>query len=415
MSALDATVPPQPLGGADRSLRHALELIGVSLTLAYALFLVGGAVQGYWLIDTAGQAIANDFVNVWAAGKLVLEGQPAAAYDWTVHREVEFAAVEHTFDGYYGWHYPPVFLFVAAALATVPYLTAALLWIAVTLPAYVAAVRAIIGERLGVLMACAFPGVVWNVAAGQNGFLTAALIGGILLQLERRPLVAGLFLGLLTYKPQFGIIFPVVLACDGRWRVIVAATATAAACGIASVMAFGIESWRAFFEWMPVTSAAVFTDGRAGLNKLQSLFGVVRWLGGGMAVAWTAQALLVAVATMAVVMLWRRPARYEIKAAALAVAALLATPYLYIYDFPVLAIPLALVARVGLRDGFLAYELPALATACVLVLAFPFLAMPTGFAAIAIVAAVIGRRTVSPLSIPQTAGKMPLQGAPAHL
>ena len=54
------------------------------------------------------------------------QGQPAAAYDWTVHREVEVAAIEHDFDGYYGWHYPPTFLFVAAALATLPYLAALL-------------------------------------------------------------------------------------------------------------------------------------------------------------------------------------------------------------------------------------------------------------------------------------------------
>ena len=57
--------------------------------------------------------------------------------------------------------------------------------------------------------------------------------------------------------------------------------------------------------------------------------------------------------------LWRQRVRYEIKAAALAIAAMLATPYLYIYDFAVLAIPLAFLMKLGLRDGFLPYELPA--------------------------------------------------------
>ncbi len=394
MSAFDTSVPVPPYGDVRGSVRHSLELTGFALALAYALFLIGCAVQGYWLIDSAGQAIANDFVNVWAAGKLALEGQPAAAYDWTVHREVEVAAVEHNFDGYYGWHYPPTFLFVAAALATLPYLTAALLWLAVTLPAYVATVRTVIGERLGLLLACAFPGVIWNISAGQNGFLTAALIGGALVQIERRPILAGIFLGLLTYKPQFGILFPVVLAVDGRWRVIAAAAGTAAALGAASLWAFGTDSWRAFFEWMPVTSAAVFADGRAGLNKLQSLFGVVRWLGGDVSAAWIAQAALIAGAAVAVVLLWRRQARHEIKAAALAVAALLATPYLYIYDFPVLMISLAFLLRLGLRDGFLPYELAAMAAACAFVLVFPLLAMPTGFAAAVTVAALIARRAV---------------------
>ena len=53
--------------------------------------------------------------------------------------------------------------------------------------------------------------------AGQNGFLTAALIGGALGLLERRPALAGICLGLLTYKPQFGLLFPFVLIADRRW------------------------------------------------------------------------------------------------------------------------------------------------------------------------------------------------------
>jgi len=380
--------------------RHALELTGFALTLAYVLFLAGSAVQRYWLIDSAGLPIANDFVNVWAAGKLALEGQPAAAYDWTIHREAEVAALGHDFEGYYGWPYPPTHLFVAAALATLPYLTSLLLWSAATLPLYAAAVRAIIGERLGLLLACAFPGVIWNITANQNGFFTAALIGAFLLQMERRPILAGIFLGLLTYKPQFGILFPVVLAIDGRWRVIASAAATAAVLAAASLLAFGWESWHEFFAWMPVTSAAVFTDGRAGLNKLQSLFGLMRWLGVGMTGAWIAQGTLFACAAVAVLTLGRRRMSYEIKAAALAVAVMMATPYIYIYDFPMLAIPLAFLLRLGLRHGFLPYELFAMAVVCGLVLVFPFVAVQTGLAATIIVAAMIARRAAGELYLP---------------
>jgi len=380
-------------------IRHRLELTAFALALGYGLFLLGCVFQGYWLIDGARQPIANDFVNVWAAGRLVLDGHSAAAYDWTLHRAVEVAAVGHEFEGYYGWHYPPTFLFVAAALATLPYLAAALIWLAATLPAYVAAVRAIIGERIGILSACAFPGVVWNISAGQNGFLTAALIGGVLASLPRRPIVAGILLGLLTYKPQFGLLFPLVLLLEGNWRVLAAAAATAAVM-VAASLALGTDSWRAFVEWMPVTSTAVFADGRAGLNKLQSLFGVVRWLGGSMTAASVAQGLLVAGLALALAKLWRAAVRYEIKAAALAAASLLATPYLYIYDFPVLAIPLAFLLRVGLAEGFLPLEWPAIVAACALVLVFPALAMPTGFAAAIIVAVLVARRAAVELASP---------------
>ena len=85
----------------------------------------------------------------------------------------------------------------------------------------------------------------------------------------------------------------------------------------------------------------------------------------------------------------------EVKAAALATGALLATPYLYMYDFPVLMIPLAFLLPLGLRQGFLAGELAAMAAACGLVLIFPVVPVPTGFAAVVIVAAIIGRRVAA--------------------
>jgi arabinofuranan 3-O-arabinosyltransferase len=388
MAALDAALAARPKD----SVRHSLELIAFSLALAYAVFLAGSAFAGAWIIDDQGHLIDNDFIAVWAAGRLVLEGHPAAAYDWDLHRQIEIAAAGRDFASYYGWHYPPPPLFFAAALATLPYLAAWAVWMAVTLPAYVAAVRAIVGERIGIVLALGFPGVLWNISVGQNGFLTAALIGGTLVCLERRPVLAGVFLGLLTYKPQFGVLFPFVLMVDGRWRVLAAASVTAAALVVASILAFGLESWQAFLHWMPVTSEAVFAQGRANLMKMQSLLGVVRWLGGGMAAAWLAQGLVIAAALAGNMWLWRQKVRYEIKAAALAAGALLATPYLYIYDFPVLAVPLAFLMRMGLREGFLPWELAGIALACALILAFPVLAMPTGFAAAIVVGVLIARR-----------------------
>jgi arabinofuranan 3-O-arabinosyltransferase len=396
MAALDPALAAHPQDGQPQDqLRHSLGLIAFSAAFAYAVFLAASAFAGAWIIDDLGRLIDNDFIAVWAAGRLVLEGHPAAAYDWDLHREVEIAAAGRDFASYYGWHYPPPPLFVAAALATLPYLAAWAVWMAVTLPAYVAAVRAIIGERIGIVLALGFPGVLWNVSVGQNGFLTAALIGGTLVCLQSRPLLAGVFLGLLTYKPQFGVLFPLVLMIDGRWRVLASASVTAAALVAASILAFGLESWQAFFHWMPVTSEAVFAEGRANLMKMQSLLGVVRWLGGDMTAAWLAQGLLIAAALAGNMWLWRQLVRYEIKAAALSAGALMATPYLYIYDFPVLAIPLAFLMRIGLREGFLPWELAGIALACGLVLAFPVLSMPSGFVAAIVVAVMIARRAIN--------------------
>ena len=251
-----------------------ISLLGLTLALGYLAVLVTAALGGNFLLDGEGRPIANDFVNVWAAGRLALDGNPAAAYDWTLHKAAEVRAVGHDFANYYGWHYPPPFLFVAAALATLPYLVAALVWLAATLTAYAATLGGILRSRAGILLALGFPAALWNVTAGQNGFLTAALIGGTLGLLERHPALAGLCLGFLSYKPQFGLLFPIVLIADRRWLTIAVAALAAGGLAAASWLAFGSASWEAFLHWMPITGRVVLGEGAADWSRLQSLFGL---------------------------------------------------------------------------------------------------------------------------------------------
>jgi hypothetical protein len=82
-----------------------------------------------WIYDEHGLGVPTDFVNVWAAGKMVLEGHPALAYDWDLEKQVELALLKQDFIGYFAWHYPPPFLFVASLLAQFPYSVAFIGWI----------------------------------------------------------------------------------------------------------------------------------------------------------------------------------------------------------------------------------------------------------------------------------------------
>jgi arabinofuranan 3-O-arabinosyltransferase len=83
---------------------------------------------------------------------------------------------------------------------------------------------------------------------------------------------------------------------------------------------------------------------------------------------------------------------YPLKAASLAVGALLITPYLFLYDLMVLAIAVAFLVRTGLDEGFAPYELPALGLAAALLMIYPLLGAPTGFGATLVVATMIGCR-----------------------
>lgn len=372
--------------------RRLIATIGLALALGYLVVLAGTYLQGEFLTDRQGRPIANDFVDVYAAGRMALNGAAASAYDWPLHKAAEERAVGHAFADYYGWHYPPPFLLVAAVLALLPYVVAALIWLAATLAAYAATLRAIVGDRVGIFFALGFPAAIWNVTAGQNGFLTAALIGGALVSLQQRPALAGVFLGLLTYKPQFGLLFPLALIADRRWLTIAVAAAVAIGMAAASLMIFGLASWQAFFHWLPISSQIILGEGRADFGRMQSLYGLIRADGGGEALAWSVQAVGSLAAAVAIVWLWRSRAPFELKAAALAAAALIATPYIYMYDVVVLAVAVGFLLRFGLERGFAASEVSCLAIAGALILSFPYVKTQVGLAAIVIVLALIARR-----------------------
>jgi hypothetical protein len=388
MSALAEAAPAE----AKFELTRAIELPCVALCIAQIVFLVACYVQGYWLVKPDGAIIANDFVNVWAAGRQVLEGHAAASYDHTVHKAVEDLAVGHAFDGEYPWNYPPAFLFVAAGLALLPLIAANLIWLALTFPLYALAMRGIVGQRAGLLFACAFPGILANLSAVQNGFVTAALIGGALLLLERRPWLAGVLIGLLTFKPHFGLLFPLVLLAGWHWRTISAAAATAIAMAAASYFAFGAETWSAFLHALPVTSQAALTEGRAEFAKLQTVYALIRTMGGGETLAWAVHAAFAIAIASGIVLLWRSRVSFDIKAAAFSAGTLLVTPYLFMYDLAALAIPMAFLIRASLRTGDTAQELARLIVPSALIVSFFVVKAPVGLAAVLFVTGFITRR-----------------------
>ncbi len=346
----------------------------------------------WWIYDSNGLGIPTDFVNVWAAGRLALEGHSAQAWNWDIQRQVELAVLQQDFTGYFAWHYPPPFLFVASVLAWFSYPVAFIGWLSVSLLPYLAVMRAIVGRAVGLVLAIGFPVVLNNALVGQNGFLTAALIGGTLYLMPVRPVLAGICLGLLSYKPQYGLLFPLVLIAASQWTVFFTAAAVTVLMALVSGLAFGIESWQAFFHWIPMFSQTFLTDGKAPWWKLQSLFSLVRYFGGTEQLAWAFHWILSATVAVALAVMWRSRISYSLKAAALATGTLLVTPYLFMYDMMVLAIPVAFLVRIGLRTGFRPYELPALGCAAALIFSFMFSGVPVGLGAILIVASLIVRR-----------------------
>src|SRR6201996_9773571 len=183
---------------AERARGYILILLAIAVVARAGWIAVSDG-----LIDRNGKPVGTDFSNVYAAGELTWQGKPADAYD----PELQHAAERATFGGrevpFFGWHYPPFFFVIAFLVAALPYAWGLALWLAASLAAYLATIRAILPRAETLLIATAFPAVFVHVGHGQNGFLTAALLGGAMQLLDRRPSLAGMVVGRSGHNPPF--------------------------------------------------------------------------------------------------------------------------------------------------------------------------------------------------------------------
>ena len=312
-------------------------------------------------VDDSGKPIGTDFTNTYAAGVLAQGGLAARAYDPVVQHAVEKAMFDRSDIPLFTWNYPPFFFAIAALVAFLPYGWALLAWVAASLSTYLLTMRAILPRPETLLLALAFPASFVNIGHGQNGFLTAALIGGALHFMPSRPWLAGLLIGLLVYKPHFGLMIPLCLMADRRWITFIAAGCCVIVLSALSVAIMGADIWMAFLQSTDVTQKLVFESGTTGWEKFQSVFSAIRAWHGSLVLAYSAQAMLTLTLAISLSWLWTSKTAYELKASALATASLLATPYALDYDMVVLAVSIAFFVRHGLAYGFRDYEITVLA------------------------------------------------------
>jgi hypothetical protein len=336
--------------------RWRLLAYGYTFPVFYAAFFLYLYWHELWLTNESGAPVYHDFTSFWVAGWQALHGETASIYDLPEFKAVQTGLAGIGYSPYSLLPYPPTFTLALAPLAMLPYVAAFLTWEAVTLVCYTAVTYLIVRRQPAISLALASPFAAWNFLIGQNGFLTASLIGAALVLLERRPVLAGVFIGCLTYKPQFGILFPVALIAAGQWRVCFSAAVTAILLAAASVVAFGVNGWVTFPRTVFVQgSGTMFASPDWGF-LLQTVYGLILVLHGGKALAWLAQGLAMAGVGIIVWFVWRSSARYALKAAILSAGALIATPYAFAYDLAAIAIPIAFLASDQIKCGLLKGE-----------------------------------------------------------
>jgi alpha-1,2-mannosyltransferase len=301
-----------------------------------------------------GEPSGLDFATFWAASRLTLAGTPLKAYSWeAIARTVLQSSPLAHHPG--PWFYPPNFLLLVKPLGLLPFPAAYAVFALVTATVFILLLRKAVPLSGAWLPILAFPGLWLNLAQGQNACLTASLALGALLLLEKRPVLAGICIGMLSIKPHLAVLFPVVLACAGMWTAFFAAAVSAALLTAASVAVFGTAIVPVFLHGLSAANGLV-AAGALPWPQMASPFASLRMLHVGITPAYVAHACAAIIATLAVIWVWRKSRELAVRAMALVAGTFMLSPYIYNYDAAWLAIPIALFTVQASRRGWLRWE-----------------------------------------------------------
>jgi hypothetical protein len=175
---------------------------------------------------------------------------------------------------FHPWVYPPYTLLLALPFGLVPWPLSyggfQLLSFGVMALALRWWVRGWRRFCLALVVTALSPAAAYNLGAGQNGFLSAALLLAGIWLLSARPFAAGVVLGLLAYKPQLGLLLPVAFIACGAWRAMAGAAATVALLVAISLAVPGLLIWHGWLhlflsgsdaprQWVELYGQSVFT------------------------------------------------------------------------------------------------------------------------------------------------------------
>jgi alpha-1,2-mannosyltransferase len=324
--------------------------------------------QTFTLWSAPGRAtpVGEDFSTYWTASALSLAGKPAAAYDLTELHAAQKTLLGKQTPTVCGWYYPPIFLLMVLPLALVPYLLSLGLWLTLTLSAYVLVVQRIAPHPLTVWLTLAFPATYWNFFYAQNGFLSTALLGGGLLLLARSPVLAGLLLGFMCYKPQLALLIPLALLAGRCWKALIATIATVVALSLLSTLVLGFEVWRAFWVGLMGFKSLLDSNHLISYQFIPTFFSAALLAGCKPVTANIFQGIVMLGVVLAIIWVWFREGPSAISAAVLVLGILLFSQYSCLYDLTLLALPLAWLGWEGYRYGWLAGEKIALQVAWIM-------------------------------------------------
>jgi hypothetical protein len=349
-------------------LRALLVLGGALFVLTIATYLTTTNWAGAFPRDKATLVLGRDFLNLWMYGRALFEGgEPARFYDVATYNDTLAQILGPGYPGQ-NWPNPPTALVVMAPFGLLSYFPALIAWCAVSMIAFTLAGRREVADWRTLAIVAVSLAALLCVLSGQSSWLTAAALLAIFAQLDKRPQLAGVLIGLLTVKPQLGILFPFALIASGRWRVFFTAGVTAVALLAASVALGGIESWQAYIvKALPLQREVLQDAAGTAMPFHPTVFMNIRGVVGNhvgevVQLAFT----LAAVVAVSAAFRTRRNADLRILQALFFACTVSASPYMGAYDLlPLTFAAVALISEEkldarGRRLAQLVYWTPAL-------------------------------------------------------
>lgn len=297
------------------------------------------------LLYANGTPVGGDFINLWTAGRLVLEGRFGEIYDYAAFmaQEVELTGAPI---GVRFWAYPPHSLLFAWPFGLVGFYPALLAWSLMGLLVLALGCRRLGMDRLETLIVLISPASVLCLFYGQTGNLGTGLLLLALAGGRGRDVPAIVAAAFLTMKPQMGFLLPLYWLAERRWvRLVVTSLAVLAILAVTLILP-GLEAWRAYLgQTLPGLSQLERHGTGPFITMIPSIFMALRIVTGDGDLAIRLHILFaVPIVVLALWRLWRLDDHLR-RVAVMLAATVLVTPYLHNYDLTMLAVAALLVLR----------------------------------------------------------------------
>ena len=339
-----------------RILIHIIYLACYVLIAIYGIFAIY-LLSGFWtkpgLFYRTGIPAGADFIQIWAASSLALQGHPSSIYNPETLKMVETTFLGGSFKGYMACHLAPSFLVTILPISFIPYLAALFAWLAIPLCGLMVIVYKIAPYRITIPLALAFPAIPMNIYYGQGAFLITFLMGAGLLLLDSSPIMSGILFSLiLNYKPHLGLLILVALLAGRRWKSCGAIVVATSGLVIASAWVMGTDTWIAFFKNISYASSILQNDS-AIWDRMPTIFALVRLQGGSVGLAMVLQIIIAVGAIILLILVWRRDYPLPVRGSVLVLGTFLCSPYAFEYDLTLLLLPLAWFAVENFQNNWL--------------------------------------------------------------